>query len=75
MSALDEPLRTTAVLYYFNDLSIDEIAEATGAPPGTVKSRLHSARQRLRLALAPQLADLPGARRPLTRLSHPRRRA
>ena len=31
LAALDEPLRTTAVLYYFNDLSIDEIAEATGS--------------------------------------------
>ena len=72
LSALDEPLRSTAVLYYFNDLSIDEIADATGAPPGTVKSRLHSARQRLRAALAPQLTDLPAPAPDL--LSRPRRR-
>lgn len=58
LAALDEPLRTTAVLYYFNDLSVDEIADATGAPVGTVKSRLHGARQRLRRALAPP-ADAP----------------
>jgi RNA polymerase sigma-70 factor (ECF subfamily) len=73
LAALDEPLRTTAVLYYFNDLSIDEIAEATGASPGAVKSRLHSARQRLRQTLAPQLSDLPV---PATdALSQPRWRA
>jgi RNA polymerase sigma factor (sigma-70 family) len=53
LSRLDEPFRTAAILYYFNDLSIDEIAEAMGCLPGTVKSRLHTARSRLREALAP----------------------
>lgn len=52
LSQLDEPFRTAAVLYYFNDLTIDEVAEATSCRPGTVKSRLHTARQRLRDVLA-----------------------
>jgi RNA polymerase sigma-70 factor (ECF subfamily) len=52
LSQLDEPFRTAAVLYYFNDLTIDEVADATGCRPGTVKSRLFTARQRLRDFLA-----------------------
>lgn len=56
LATLDEPLRVTAVLFYFNDLSIDEVAAATGVASGTVKSRLHTARARLRQALA---GDLP----------------
>ncbi|MCW5850816.1 MAG: sigma-70 family RNA polymerase sigma factor [Anaerolineae bacterium] len=53
LAHLDEPFRTAAVLYYFNNLSVDEIATSTGSQPGTVKSRLHTARQRLREALTP----------------------
>jgi DNA-directed RNA polymerase specialized sigma24 family protein len=56
------------VLFYFNDLTVDEIADATNAPAGTVKSRLHAARQRLRTALAPP----EGAAAPM--LSQPRGR-
>ncbi len=52
LARLEEPFRTAAVLYYFNDLSIDEVAEATSCRPGTVKSRLHTARNRLRDALS-----------------------
>jgi len=51
LARLDEPFRSTAILYYFNDLTIDEVAEATGCRPGTVKSRLYTARCRLRDAL------------------------
>lgn len=53
LSQLDEPFRTAAVLYYFNNLSVDEIATSTSSQPGTVKSRLHTARLRLREALTP----------------------
>lgn len=49
---LDEPYRTAAILYYYNDLSVDEVAKATNCRPGTVKSRLFTARARLREALA-----------------------
>ncbi len=52
LSQLEEPFRTAAVLYYFNDLTIEEVAAATGCRPGTVKSRLYTARHRLRDALS-----------------------
>jgi RNA polymerase sigma-70 factor, ECF subfamily len=39
--------RAVIVLRHFTGLSYDEIAEAIGVPAKTVKSRLHSARQRL----------------------------
>lgn len=52
LANLDEPFRSTAILYYFNDLSIEEVAEVTGCRPGTVKSRLYTARCRLRDALS-----------------------
>ncbi|GAE05525.1 hypothetical protein JCM10914_1629 [Paenibacillus sp. JCM 10914] len=32
-------------LYYYMDLGTREIAEATGAPEGTVRGRLHRARE------------------------------
>jgi len=35
-------------LRYFLDLSVDDVAETLGIPPGTVKSRLHRALERLR---------------------------
>ncbi len=70
LARLDEPFRTAAVLYYFNNLSVDEIAASTGSQPGTVKSRLHTARQRLREALAPLFGlnskSPPPPLRPLT---------
>lgn len=52
LADLDEPYRTAAVLYYYNDLSVDEVAQVTNCRPGTVKSRLFTARARLRDALA-----------------------
>lgn len=40
--------RVVVVLYYLNDLSLKEIADILGCPVGTVKSRLHYARENLR---------------------------
>jgi RNA polymerase sigma factor (sigma-70 family) len=40
--------RAVVGLFFGEDMSIAEIATATGAPPGTVKSRLFAARQALR---------------------------
>jgi RNA polymerase sigma factor (sigma-70 family) len=44
-------LQTLLELCYWEDLSIDELAETFQIPPGTVKSRLHRARRLLREAL------------------------
>ena len=48
---LSDRHRIPLVLRYFNDFSISEIAEILGLPEGTIHSRLHIARERLRLAL------------------------
>ena len=40
--------RSALLLHVVGDFPIAEIAEVTGAPPGTVKSRLHHARRALR---------------------------
>lgn len=45
--------RVPLVLYEIEEWSYDDIAEHVGCRPGTVKSRLHRARQRLQKALAP----------------------
>lgn len=52
LAALDEKHRVVAVLYYLQEFSVSEIAEITGVPPGTVKSRLHYARKHLERILA-----------------------
>lgn len=43
--------KTVIVLYYFNGFTIKEIAKIMGCFEGTVKSRLHSARKNLKVAL------------------------
>jgi len=49
---LDPIHRTVVVLKYFHDFSDTEIAAVVGCPPGTVKSRLHRARELLRIQLS-----------------------
>lgn len=48
VAALDEKLRITVILYYFNGLDQRETAATLGIPVGTVKSRLNAARGKLR---------------------------
>lgn len=43
--------RAVVVLHHYLDLPLDEIADALGVPPGTVRSRLHHAMRALRAAL------------------------
>src|SRR5262245_38895056 len=50
IEALAEPFKETFVLREINNLSYREIAEAVGAPVGTVMSRLARARAMLRAA-------------------------
>ena len=45
--ALSQPLREVVVLRYFADKTVEEIAAALDIPIGTVKSRLHTARETL----------------------------
>lgn len=51
VSALPLPQRVVVVLYYLNDLSLQEISEILDVPVGTVKSRLHYGRQALKKSL------------------------
>jgi RNA polymerase sigma-70 factor, ECF subfamily len=48
ISSLILPQRLVVVLYYLNDLSIQEISEILDVPEGTVKSRLHYGRLALK---------------------------
>ncbi len=57
VNSLKEPLRKTVILYYSSGLTIDETAEILGVPSGTVKSRLHKAREILKHELE---ADING---------------
>lgn len=50
---LSENLKTVVILYYFNDMSIGDIAKVTGCFQATIKSRLFYARS----ALKKQLGD------------------
>lgn len=67
LAGLDELYRTVLVLRYYQGLTDAEIAEALAIPPGTVKSRLHTARQRLQQRLAGQKS--PWSTRVLSLLS------
>lgn len=51
LGSLDELHRTVLVLRYYQGLTDPEIAAALAIPPGTVKSRLHAARQKLQRRL------------------------
>ncbi len=48
---LGEQDRTVLAMHYLDGMPLREMAEALGLPHGTVKSRLHYARQRLRDAI------------------------
>lgn len=53
VDVLPEKGRAAVVLFYYQGLSYDEIAEALDIPVGTVKSRIHNAMARLAQALNP----------------------
>jgi RNA polymerase sigma factor (sigma-70 family) len=69
LKALHEAIRELPVeqkevliLQQFNAMSMEEIAQITGTPVETVKSRLRYAMQKLRSKLAPPTASLSGER-------------
>ncbi|NUM46419.1 MAG: hypothetical protein HUU38_17085, partial [Anaerolineales bacterium] len=51
--------RTVIVMYYVNDLSLQEIADILALPVGTVKSRLHYGRHALKQDMEVQSGVLP----------------
>jgi len=48
LQQLTPPHRAVLLLHFIEDFSLEEIGQITGAAPGTVKSRLHYAKQALR---------------------------
>lgn len=51
VQGLDVKHRTAIVMYYYNEMTAKEIARILGCTQGTVKSRLHNARKKLKGAL------------------------
>ncbi|MFB0846450.1 sigma-70 family RNA polymerase sigma factor [Paenibacillus oleatilyticus] len=51
---LDDSLRIVITLHYFEDMSLKQVAAALELPEGTIKSRLHRARQSLLDFLQPK---------------------
>jgi RNA polymerase sigma-70 factor (ECF subfamily) len=49
--------RAVIVLHYYLGLPLDEVADTLGVPPGTVRSRLHTALRSMRAWLGP--GDIP----------------
>lgn len=47
VNSLNEDLKLTVWLFYFQDMSIDEISTTLEIPKGTVKSRLNRSREKL----------------------------
>lgn len=62
VSALPLNQRVVVVLYYLNDLSVQDIAEILDVPVGTVKSRLHYGRRALKKKLGFEREGLPDLR-------------
>jgi RNA polymerase sigma-70 factor (ECF subfamily) len=54
--------REAIVLFEYQEMSLTEIAIVCDTDVGTIKARLHRARERLRRELAPFLAGVPAAR-------------
>jgi RNA polymerase sigma factor (sigma-70 family) len=47
LDQLSMPLKTVVILYFYNDMTIKEIARVLGCFEGTVKSRLYNAKKKL----------------------------
>lgn len=55
LDALPQKLRTAAVLHYMEGYAVADIARVLRVPKGTVASRLHLARERLRALLKEEI--------------------
>jgi RNA polymerase sigma-70 factor, ECF subfamily len=58
VSRLPLQQRVVVVLFYLNDLSLQEISEILDVPVGTVKSRLHYGREELKKTLLPARGEV-----------------
>lgn len=56
LGQLNYELRTTLVLREMEELSYEEVAQVMGVPIGTVRSRLHSAREKFRKIYIEEMA-------------------
>lgn len=60
VDALPDKLRVTVILFYFRDMDLASVANILQIPAGTVKSRLHKAREMLRKKLGEELIHETG---------------
>ena len=52
VASLPEPYREVVALRFFSELSLLDIAIATGRPEGTIKAQLHRGLERLRRGMS-----------------------
>lgn len=64
LAALPEAQRVVVALFYISDYSLQEISAFLGIPVGTVKSRLHTARERLKRSTLTLIQETLPAYRP-----------
>ena len=64
LAALPQPQRTVIALFYISDYSLQEISTFLGIPVGTVKSRLHTAREHLKRSTLQLIRETLPAHRP-----------
>jgi RNA polymerase sigma factor (sigma-70 family) len=64
LATLPEAQRGVIALFYISDYSLQEISAFLGIPVGTVKSRLHTARERLKRSTLTLLQETLPAHRP-----------
>lgn len=64
LAALTSELRAVVILYYYEARGVERIAEFLEIPAGTVKSRLHTARTRMREAIATMIEHELARHRP-----------
>lgn len=63
IAELPEYYRVVVVFRYFEDMSVPEIAVVLGIPEGTVKFRLHKAKNIMRRKLAQTIDNLPASKK------------